>query len=66
MGLVDVPHPTQRQQQEGVVEGIFEAGKLRMLLLRLVCEADPAKPPRNEDRKLFEGFDFIQGHPDVS
>lgn len=65
MGLVDLPLPSQRQQG-GAVEGIFEAGKLRMLLLRLVCEADPARPPRDEDRKLFEGFDFIQGHPDVS
>lgn len=65
MGLVDLPHPNQRQRG-AVVEGIFEAGKLRMLLVRLVCGADPTKPPRDEDRNLFGGFDLIQGHPHVS
>ena len=64
MGLVDTPPGNQRQ--EAGSNGIFEAGKLRVILLRLVCEADPFKLSKEEDRELFEGFDPIQGYPYVS
>ncbi|CAM9674386.1 unnamed protein product, partial [Discosporangium mesarthrocarpum] len=46
--------------------GVFQAAELRNLLLALVCEADPSEPPGGSMRHLFEGFEPIEGHPQVS
>lgn len=64
MGIVDAPLAGQRRRG-AAGEGIFEAEKLRTLLIGLVCTADPAQPPTKAARGLFEGFDFIEGHPHV-
>lgn len=46
-------------------EGIFQAENIRTLLLGLICTADPAQPPGKGGREMFEGFDFIEGYPNV-
>ncbi len=57
----------KQRQGGGRGEGIFEAQKLRALLLGLVCTAEPAEPaPLSGDGKaLFEGFEYIEGYPHV-
>ena len=70
LGIVDSPLAKQRSRGgrggAGGREGIFKAEQLRALLVGLVCSADRAKPPRDEgDRKMFQDFEFIDGHPHV-
>eukprot|EP00903_Cladosiphon_okamuranus_P016531 g15251.t1 len=49
----------------GGSEGIFEPEKLRALLTKLVCTADPAKPaPYNRaGKELFGDFEHLEGYP---
>lgn len=73
MGIVDQPTANQRQSTRGGggrsatgrEEWIFQAEQLRQLLLGLVCRADPTKPPKAEDREIFEAFAYIEGQPYV-
>lgn len=67
MGIADAPSASQRQRggRGAGGEGIFQAEQLRALLVGLVCTIDAAQTPNEGNRKLFEDFDFIEGHPYV-
>jgi len=66
LGISDGALAKQRQGGDRD-EGVFEAQKLRALLLGLVCTAEPADPaPLSGDGKaLFEDFEYIEGYPHV-
>eukprot|EP00752_Nemacystus_decipiens_P001572 g1533.t1 len=67
LGITDAALARQRQGGKGGGggEGVFEADKLRALLIALVCTADPVQPaPSERGRKaLFEDFDYLEGYP---
>lgn len=72
MGIVEPPTAGQRQQLRDTVhglaivgEGIQGAAKLRALMLTLVCQADHASPPRDDQARMFEDFALLEGHPHV-
>lgn len=66
LGISDVALAKQRQGS-GRGEGVFEAQKLRALLLGLVCTVEPAKPAplSGVGKALFEDFEYIEGYPNV-
>lgn len=70
MGISDVPLAKQRHgggRGGGNGEGVFEAEKLRALLIGLVCTADPAQhaPKQGPERALFSDFEYMEGYPHV-
>lgn len=73
LGISEAALAKERQGQGGKSgsggggEGIFEAEKLRALLMGLVCSADPIQPAPSEraGKALFDDFEYLEGYPHV-
>lgn len=55
----------RKRQRDGKGDGIFQAEKLREMLIKLVCGAASAKPPSRENRQIFSEFQPIEGNSQV-